>query len=105
MLAAAALDAALQHIADVQLAADLLHIERLALVGEGRVAGDDEGAANARQIGRQALRDPVDEMLLLRSAADVGERQDDDREAGRARLVGSMADGARAAPAEPILTA
>ena len=34
----AALDAALEHIADVQLAPDLLQIERLALVGESGVA-------------------------------------------------------------------
>ena len=45
-------------------------------------------AANAREIGRQALRDPVDEILLLRVAADIGERQDDDREARRGGFFG-----------------
>ena len=84
----AALDAAFQHIADVQLAADLLQIDGLALVGEGGVAPDHERAANARKIGRQALRDPVDEMLLLRAAADIGERQHDDREARRGGFFG-----------------
>ena len=84
----AALDAALEDIADVQLAADRLHVERLALVGERRIAGDHEGASNAREVGRQALRDPVDEMLLLRVAADIGERQDDDREARRGGFFG-----------------
>ena len=79
----AALNAALQHIADVQLAADLLQIDGLALVGEGGIAPDHERAANARKIGREALRDPVDEMLLLRVAADIGEGQDDHREARR----------------------
>jgi hypothetical protein len=39
----AALDAALQHIAHIQLAPDRLHIERLAFVGEGRIAGDHDG--------------------------------------------------------------
>jgi hypothetical protein len=39
---------------------------------------DDDGAPYPRKIGRQALCDPVDEMLLLRIAADIGERQDDD---------------------------
>ena len=81
----AALDAALEHIADVQLAPDLLQIDGLALVSEGRVAPDHERAANARKIGRQALGDPVDEMLLLRIAADIGERQHDDRQARRLR--------------------
>ena len=35
----AALNAALEDITDVQLAADRLHVERLAFVGEGRIAG------------------------------------------------------------------
>ena len=101
----AALNAALEHIADVQLAADLLQIDGLALVGEGGVAPDHERAANPRKIGRQALRDAVDEILLLRVAADIGERQDDDREARRPLTFrcggGGRGRGARA----PILTA
>ena len=84
----AALDAALENIADVQLAADLLRVRGLAFVCESRVAGDDEGAADPRQIAREALRDPVDEMLLLQIAADIGEWQDDDREARRGRFFG-----------------
>ena len=84
----AALDAAFEDIADVQLAADLLQIDGLALVGEGRVAPDHERASNARKIGRQALRDPIDEMLLLRVAADIGERQDHHREARRGGFFG-----------------
>ena len=43
---------------------------------------------NARKVGRQALGDPVDEMLLFRIAADIGERQDDDREARRGGFFG-----------------
>ena len=38
-----ALHAALEGIADVQLTADRLHVERLALVGEGGVAPDNDG--------------------------------------------------------------
>ena len=79
----AALNAAFEDIADVQFAADLLQIDGLALVGEGGVAPDHDRASYPRKIGRQALRDPVDEMLLLRIAADIGERQDDDRQARR----------------------
>ena len=37
-------DAALEHVADAELPADLAHVDRLALVGEARVAGDDEEA-------------------------------------------------------------
>ena len=43
--------AAFEHIAHAEFAADLLHIDRLALVGEARIAGDDEepaGCATAR---------------------------------------------------------
>src|SRR5208283_646105 len=84
----AALNAALEDIADVQLAPDRLRVERLAFVSERRIAGDHVSAPNARKIGREALRDPVDEMLLLRVASDIAERQDDDREARRGRFFG-----------------
>ena len=40
---ATALDAALEDVADVQLAPDRLHIERLAFEGERRIAGDHDG--------------------------------------------------------------
>src|SRR5271165_5541120 len=71
----AALNAALEDIADVQLAPDRLRVERLAFVSERRIAGDHVSAPNARKIGREALRDPVDEMLLLRVASDIAERR------------------------------
>jgi hypothetical protein len=77
----AALDAALQGISDVQLASDRLHVDRLAFVGESRIAGDHDGATYPREVSGEALRDPVDEMVLLRAASDIGERQDDHREA------------------------
>ena len=50
----AALDAAFEHVADVQLARRSLQVDRLALVGEGRVAGDHErrrGCARGRSSG------------------------------------------------------
>ena len=99
--AAAALDAAFENIADVQLAADLLQVDRLALVGEGGVAPDHERAPNAREVGRQALRHPIDEMLLLRVAADIGERQDDDREARRGGFFGRGAGAGFAGAGAP----
>ena len=80
---AAALDASLEHVADVEVAADLSHVDGFALVGEGGVAGDDERPRNAGEIARQALRDPVHEMVLLGAAAEVQERQHDDGEPGR----------------------
>ena len=44
---AAALDAALQNIADIQFTTDLLQIDRLALIGESGATPDDECAGNA----------------------------------------------------------
>jgi hypothetical protein len=38
---------AFQHIADARFAADLPHVDRVALVREGRIAGDDEKPADA----------------------------------------------------------
>jgi len=76
-----------EDVADVQLAPDRLHVDRLAFVGERRIARDHDGPSDPRDVGRQALRDPVDEMLLLRVASDIGERQHHDREAGRTRVA------------------
>ena len=90
----AALNAPLQHITNVQLAADLLQIDGSALVGESGVPPDHERAAKTRKIGRQALRDPVDKMLLLRVAADIGERQNNHREARRGGFFGRCGVGA-----------
>ena len=42
-------DRTLEDVAHPQLAADLFHIDRLALVGEARIAGDDEEPMDARQ--------------------------------------------------------
>ena len=58
---AASQDAPFEHVADAEFSADLFEIDRLALVGEGGVPGDNEGAANPGEIGRQAFRHPIDE--------------------------------------------
>jgi hypothetical protein len=55
----------------------------LALVGEGRIAGDDEQPADAAEGGNDLLDHAVGEILLLRIAAHIGKRQYRDR-----RLVG-----------------
>ena len=80
---AEAAHAAFQKIAHAELAADFLGVDRLALVGEGGVAGDDEGVGQLREVGRQIVGDSVGEILLLRIAAEVLERQHDDRKPRR----------------------
>src|ERR1700722_8364085 len=77
----APLDATFEDVADVQFTADLLQIDVLAFISEGGVAPDHDGVPYPWQVGREALRDPVDEMLMGRVAAEIGEGQDDDREA------------------------
>jgi hypothetical protein len=67
--------AAFEHIAHTQLTADLLHIDRLAFVGEARITGDDEQRRIARQCGDHVLGDAVSEVFLLRVAAHILERQ------------------------------
>ena len=54
------------------------HLDLLALVAEGGVAGDHEQALKAREIGDDVLGDTVDEILLLGIARHVVERQYDD---------------------------
>ena len=57
------LDAALEHVADAQLLADLAHVDRLALVGRGGVAGDHAQVGVAGEVGDEVLGDPVGEPL------------------------------------------
>ena len=70
--------AAFEHVAHAELAADLLHVNRPALVGEARIARDDEQPAHARQGGDDVVHHAVGEIVLLRIAAQVVERQDGD---------------------------
>ena len=75
--------AALEHVANAKLASDLLDVDRLALVGEARIAGDDEQRPEPRQSRDDVLDETIDEVFLLRVAAHVLERQH-----GNRRLVG-----------------
>ena len=89
--------AAFQHVAHAKLAADLLHVHGPALVGEARIARDDEQPADARQRGDDVLDHAVGEIFLLGVAAQVLERQDGDGglvwqgERGAAPSAGSAA--------------
>ena len=102
---AAALNAALDDIADVQFMSDCLHVQRLAFVGKRRIAGDDDGASYARKIGREALGDPVDEMLMARFAAQIGEGSTAIERRGGSCLVGRETVGFSVALSELSLSA
>ena len=72
-------DAALEDVTDAEFLGDPADVHGSSLVGEGRVARDDEEPAQAGQCRDDVLGDPVREVVLLRIATHVGERQDGDR--------------------------
>ena len=80
--------AAFKHVAHAEFAPDLLHIDRVPLVGKGAVARDDEEPSDLGQRGDDLLHRAVGEILLLWVAADVLERQHRDR-----GLVGQWQSG------------
>ena len=82
---AAALYRALQRVADVQFAADPLHIDRFALEGECGVARDNERAGDARQVRGQAFGHAIDKIVLLGIAANIRERKNNDGQMWRGR--------------------
>ena len=63
------LNTAFQDIANPQFLADLLHLHRLALVSEARVAGDYEKEFEFGKGRDDVVRDPIDEIFLLRITA------------------------------------
>src|SRR5215831_16609287 len=70
---------AFEHVADAELAPDLLHIDRLALVRKGRIAGDDEEPTDAGERGDDLLDHTVCEIFLLGVTAHIGEGQHGNR--------------------------
>src|SRR6516164_3645613 len=70
---------AFEHIADTELSADLLHLDRLAFVRKARIAGDHEEPADAGERGNDLLNHAVGEIFLLRVTAQIGEGQYRDR--------------------------
>ena len=61
-----ALDRAFEHVADAKLLADFPSVDILAFEGEGGIARDHERAAEARDVGGQALRNSIGEIILAR---------------------------------------
>ena len=66
---------AFEHVTDAELDADSLHVDRVALVGEARVAGDHEKPADAAERGDDLLDHAVGEIFLLGVAGEIGEGQ------------------------------
>ncbi len=68
-------NAAFQHIAHAEFAADLLQVDGAALVCKAGIARDDEQPADARQSEDDVLHHPVSEIVLVRLSAQVQKRQ------------------------------
>src|SRR5262249_38240045 len=94
-------EASFQDVTDAELARDLLHVDRSALVGKRRVAGDDEEAAIARQCGDDVFNNPIDEIVPVSVSAQIEKRQ-----YGNRRLFGGAAGHVgRAAPGIAVILA
>ncbi len=76
--------ASFERVTHAEFAPNLLHVDRLALVGEGGVASNDETILQMGEIRRQIVRDRIGEIVLVGVVAQVRERQDNDREMRRA---------------------
>ena len=66
---------ALQDIAHTEFASDLPGVGRFALVLEARVAGDDKQLGEAGHLGCDVFDNAVGDILLLRIAAQISERE------------------------------
>jgi hypothetical protein len=71
--------AALEHVAHAELSRDLLHVHRLPLVGEARVARDHEELLHPGESGDDVLGEAVGQVLVGGIAREVGEGQDCNR--------------------------
>src|SRR5262245_28059711 len=64
---------------NAKLAGHIGYAHRLAAIGEGRVAGDDEQVRIARQLGDDVFRDPVGKVYVLNAIAHIVEGKHCDR--------------------------
>src|ERR1700737_4533934 len=80
--------ATLQHVRHSQLATDVLHLRRLALVGEGRRARDDKEVREPGESRNKVVGHAIAEIFLVAVAAHVGEGQN-----GNRGLVGQWESG------------
>src|SRR5260370_42205002 len=78
-------DATFENVTNPQFSTHLLNLNRLSLVREGRVTGDDEQGFEARQSGDDVLDDAISKVLLLWIARHVLEGQHGNRRLIRKR--------------------
>src|SRR5262245_52538940 len=76
---AAAANASLQDVVHAKLASDLAYVDRLSLVLQGGVVGDDEEIGEPRQLRNDILGNAVGKIVLSLVAARVVQGQHGDR--------------------------
>ena len=76
-------DTAFDDVAHAEVTCDAADVKGLVAILKRRVPGNHEQRTGARQFGDDVFSDAIGEILLLRLAAHIGERQD-----GNRRLVG-----------------
>src|SRR6516165_3841106 len=86
---------AFEDVADTKLEPDLFHVDRLALVGETRIAGDYKEPADAAECGDDLLDHAVGEVFLFRVAAHVREGQHRNRRLVRESGTATRGRGGR----------
>src|ERR1700730_11508324 len=92
---ATTLHRAFEHVPDIQLPTELLHVDGFPFEGERRVAGDNKRAADPRQVRGQALGDAIYEIILFGVAAEISERQHYDGQTPHRMRDGRLAASAR----------
>ena len=78
---------ALEDVADVQGISDLLHVDRLILVTEARIARRHHQVTETRQFRDDVLGHAIGEVIVVLLGAHVGEWQDGDRRSRRQGLA------------------
>src|ERR1700721_4380138 len=73
--------AAFQYITHSEISADLLYVNAFALVSERGAAGDYKAMANTGEAGGQLLCNDIRQIVLRWIAAQIGEGQNDQRQA------------------------
>ena len=81
-------DAAVEHVAHPEIAADPLRVDRRAAVGERRGAGRDEEPPQTCEAGDDVFGQALGKILLAAVLAEVGEGQHGDRGTGLRAFVG-----------------
>jgi len=70
--------AAFEDIPNAEFAADLLHVDGIAPIGERRVAGDHKAPRYSREIRSQIVGDSICEVFLVWIIRQIGKGQYDD---------------------------